>query len=103
MHVQFNFLCNFLNIYVVQINSNKEDGADSTKLHSAPLLKHLYKVYEPEQSLCDIKFDTKYHKHNHKTDTSNSDTHVGISQQLLDAFCNDNVVSQIVDNLFENK
>lgn len=68
---------------------------DSTSFSKCEL-----KTYQPEQSLCKIKCDTKHHRNNHtssflKRDDMNDD----ISHKLLDAFCNENVLKQIISNL----
>lgn len=71
------------------------------ELDSTSFLKCELKTYQPEQSLCKIKCDTKHHRTNHtssflKPDDMNVDTS---HKLLLDAFCNENVIKQIISNL----
>lgn len=70
---------------------------------STSLLKCQFKTYEAEQSLCKVKFDTKHHRNNHtssflKSDDINNDAS---HKLLLDAFCNENVIKQIINNLID--
>jgi len=64
-------------------------------------LKYQYKTYQPEQCLCKVEFDTKYHRNNHISKSLKSDVKIDTSKLLLNAVCNENVINQIVCNLIK--
>lgn len=61
--------------------------------------KYQFKTYQPEQSLCEVKYDSKYHRIHHSLNSSKVDVNIDFSQKLLNAFCNETVINQIVQNL----
>lgn len=63
------------------------------------MVNYQYKIHKAEQSLCNVELDAKHHRNNHTTNSSKSDTNA--SHLLLDAFCNENVINQIVSNLIK--
>lgn len=65
------------------------------------LSKYQFQTYQPEQSLCKLDFDTKHHRNNHTCSSLKSDVNIDLSNRLLNAICNENVINQIVNNLIE--
>lgn len=64
-----------------------------------PQLK--YEILLPDQYLYRGEFDTVHHRIHHPLTPLNSTNNTDISFQLLDAFCNENVVNEIVKNLLK--
>jgi recombinational DNA repair protein RecR len=60
-----------------------------------------YEALIPDQHLYRGEFDTVYHRIHHSLTPLSSMSNTDISFKLLDAFCSENVVNEIVKNLLK--
>lgn len=89
-------------VFFVKMESSDQDIVDTVEEFDPTLLsKYQFQTYQPEQSLCKLDFDTKHHRNNHTCSSSKSDVEIDFGNRLLDAFCNENVINQIVNNLMK--